>query len=193
MIFDFKVWPKSFSGANASYGFTEIESLAEFYRQHGFFTDNEAENMPEWTTLRTRINSIRTQDVIDVYRDLLKEMDADIKNNFSFSRIDGDNLTQYSCMQKRLFHNEAGKKNLRTSLADERLEDIVRICVNGGPLEDFDPSYALDHWLNSAKKRHLKGHMLTGLRGPQKKTLAREVNETELEMQMLEEFMPLEE
>ena len=68
-----------------------------------------------------------------------------------------------------------------------------RNFLNGGPLEDFDPSYALDHWLNSAKKRHLKGHMLTGPSGPQKKTLAREVNETELEMQMLEEFMPLEE
>ena len=133
MSFDFKVWPKSFSGAGTSYGFTAIENLAEFYRQHGFFTD-EAKNMPkEWTTLRTPINSIRT------------------------------------------------------------LADIVCICVNGGLLEDFDPSYALDHWLNYAKKSHLKGHTLTGPCRPQKKTLAREVNETELEMQMLEEFMPLEE
>ena len=194
MIFDFKVWPKSFSGANSSYGFTEIESLAEFYRQHRFFTDNEAENMPEeWTTLRTRINSIRTQDVIDVYRDLLKEMDADIKNILVLVELMATISPSTAACERGFSTMKREKTNLRTSLADERLEDIVRICVNGGPLEDFDPSYALDHWLNSAKNRHLKGHMLTGPRGPQKKTLAREVNETELEMQMLEEFMPLEE
>ena len=59
------------------------------------------------------------------------------------------------------------KNSLRTSLSDARFQDILRICINGVSLDEFDSELAIDQWLSMAKKRHLKGHKLTGPRVPQ--------------------------
>ena len=73
-IFDFKVWPRSFTGDNSMFGFKEIESLVKYYLEHNLFTPEEAEAMPqEWPFLRSRITHIRALPIVDVYRDILLE------------------------------------------------------------------------------------------------------------------------
>ena len=62
------------------FGFKEIESLAKYYLEHNLFSTEEAEVMPqEWPFLRSRITYIRTQPIVDVYRDLLLESDEEIQ------------------------------------------------------------------------------------------------------------------
>ena len=82
------------------------------------------------------------------------------------------------------------KTNLRTSLKDDRLEDILRICVNGESLEKFDSERSLEMWLSMAKKRRLKRHRLTVPRGPNKKPNVN--NDDELEAHIMDEVVPLE-
>ena len=82
------------------------------------------------------------------------------------------------------------KTSLRTSLKDDRLEDILRICANGESLEKFNSGRSLEIWLSMAKKCHLRGYRLTGPRGPNKKSNVN--NEDELEAQIMDELVPLE-
>ena len=41
-VFDFKVWPRLFTGEDAAFGYMEIENLADYYRERGFLKDDEA-------------------------------------------------------------------------------------------------------------------------------------------------------
>ena len=73
---DFKVWPRLLTGEDAAFGYMEIESLADYYREHGFLKDDEASAiLLEWPLLRSRILSHRTQGLLEVYRDLTLEND----------------------------------------------------------------------------------------------------------------------
>ena len=44
------------------------------------------------------------------------------------------------------------KTSLHTSLKDDRLEDILQICVNGESLEKFNSGRSLEMWLSMAKE-----------------------------------------
>ena len=41
-MFDFKIWSRLFTGEDAAFGYTEIESLVDYYREHGLLKDDEA-------------------------------------------------------------------------------------------------------------------------------------------------------
>ena len=196
-VFDFKSWPQNFDGENASFGVVAIESLAEFYREHVMFTDGEADSIPdEWVELRHRIHLVRTADVTDVYRDLIKENAREMKNILVLVKLMATISPSTATCERGFSTMKREKTNLRTSLSDARLEDIIRISVNGVSFEEFEPSNALDKWLTSAKKRHLGGHKLSGPRGMQQRTkdkLAAEAdNEIDLEIQIIDELIPLE-
>ena len=60
-IFDFKVWPRLFSRDDATFGFTEIENLANVYLEHKLFTPDETSDIPkEWPLLRSCILHVPT-------------------------------------------------------------------------------------------------------------------------------------
>ena len=44
------------------------------------------------------------------------------------------------------------KSSKRSSLAVSTTEDLMRITLEGPSLEDYDPSPAVDRWMNSAKR-----------------------------------------
>ena len=75
------------------------------------------------------------------------------------------------------------KTSLRNSLKDNKLEGILRICVNGEPLQKFDSGKSLDKWLSLARTCHNRGHKLTGHLGPHKKSSVN--NEDDLEVQII--------
>ena len=54
-IFDFKVWPQSFTGDNSMFGLKEIESLAKYYLEHNLFTPEEAKAMPQKMALSEKL------------------------------------------------------------------------------------------------------------------------------------------
>ena len=62
-VFDFKVWPRLFTGEDAAFDYMKIESLTDYCREHGFLKDDEASAiLLEWL-----------DDEVDV-RDNCKEM-----------------------------------------------------------------------------------------------------------------------
>ena len=66
-IFDFKVWPRSFTGDNSMCAFKEIESLAKHYLEHNLFTPEEAKAVPqEWPFPRSCITHICTRPIVDL-------------------------------------------------------------------------------------------------------------------------------
>ena len=82
-VFDFKQWPKSFSGSasNKAWGIDSVELLAQFYFEHNYLTKEEMEMCKrQWPVFRNRVSKIRTNKLCDVYVDLLKERDPDIKH-----------------------------------------------------------------------------------------------------------------
>lgn len=198
-VFDFKVWPRLFTKEDAAFGFMEIESLAEYYREHGFLTDDEACAIPlEWPLIRSRILPLRTQDVLDVYRDLMLENDEEIRNILILVKLMATVSPSTAACERGFSAMNREKNSLRTSLSDARLQDILRICINGVSLDEFDSESALDQWLSTAKKRHLQGHKLTGPRGPQRNPAKTQSNaqspqdEVDVEEEIIEELLPLE-
>ena len=60
------------------------------------------------------------------------------------------------------------KTTARTSMKQEALSSLVRIKVECPDLMEYNPTESIINWLNSGTKgtRHIKGHICTGLRGP---------------------------
>ena len=190
-IFYFKVWSRSFIGDNSMFGFKEIESLAKYYLEHNLFTPEEAEAMPqEWPFLRSCFTHIRTQPIVDVYWDLLLENYEEIHNIIVLIQLMATISPSIAACEHGFSAMNREKTSLRTSLKDDRLEDILQICINGESIEKFDGRRSLEMWLSMAKKHNLRGHRLTGPPGPNKKSNVN--NEDELEAQIMDERVPLE-
>ena len=79
-IFDFKVWPSTFTEEDAAFGFKEMEVLSHFYSEHGYISNDEASGMlEEWSLLKSRVSTHRKSELVVVYCDLLKEACAELK------------------------------------------------------------------------------------------------------------------
>ena len=51
------------------------------------------------------------------------------------------------------------KTSQRNSLRQEVLQDLLRVCVDGPSLEDFDATDAINLWLSDGPgTRHIEGH-----------------------------------
>ena len=133
---------------------------------------------------------IRTQPIVDVYRDLLLENDEEIQIILVLIQWMTTIWPSTAACECRFSAMNKEKTSLHTSLKDHRLEDILRICVNGESLEQFDSGRSLEMWLSTVKKRHLWGHRLTGPQGPNK--ISNVNNKDEVEAQMMDEIVPLE-
>ena len=60
----------------------------------------------------------------------------------------------FSCMNNQ-------KTTLRTTLAHSTLDDIMRICIDGPTLREFNAERHVKSWTSNAKgTRHIKGHEL---------------------------------
>ena len=111
---------------------------------------------------------LRTQGLLDVYCDLMSEHDEEIRSIPILVKLMATISPSTAAFERGFSAMNREKNSLRTSLNDARLQDILRICINGVSLDEFDSESAINQWLSVAKKRHLKGHKLTGSRGPQK-------------------------
>ena len=118
------------------FGFKEIERLAKYYLEHNLFTPEEAEVIPqEWPILRSRITHIHTQPIADMYQDLLLENDEEIQNILVLIQLIATiSPSTAACECERGFSTMNREK---TSLQDDRFEDILQFCVNGESLENF--------------------------------------------------------
>ena len=94
---------------------------------------------------------IHNQPIVDVHQDLLLENDdlALIQIMATISPSTAACKCGFSVMNRE-------KTTLRTSLKDDRLENISQICVNGESLEKFHSGRSLERWLLMAKNKSNK-------------------------------------
>ena len=79
VVFDFKEWPKSFSGSNRNWGVNDVKTLTSYYADNKFITKEEAVLATrQWLVFRNKVSRFLTDNVITVYVDLMREKDEDI-------------------------------------------------------------------------------------------------------------------
>ena len=58
----------------------------------------------------------------------------------------------FSCMNKQ-------KTTLRNTLSHSSLDDIMRICIDGKEISNFDPDFHMKSWMNKGSgSKHVIGH-----------------------------------
>ena len=116
----------------------------------------------EWPFLKCCITHIRTHLMVDVYWDFLLENDEKIQNILVLIQIMATISSSTAASQCAFSAMNTKKTSLHTSLKNDRLDDILRICVNGESFENIYSRRSLEMWLSMAKKCHLRRHRLTG-------------------------------
>ena len=158
-IFDFKGWPKSFK-EEKRWGLQEVKDLAEFYHSYNLISVEEKNLAPcHWIPFRTKVIKFRNDQIIDVYVDMLRERDHELKGMLVLTEImmtvsasTASCERGFSCMNKQ-------KTNLRTTLSHSSLDDIMRICIDGKKIQDFEAGRHVDNWMSTTKGvRHVEGH-----------------------------------
>ena len=161
-LFDFKGWPKSFSATieEKRWGLDQLEILTEFYVKNFFITSEESSlALRHWPLFRTRVSKCRNQALYDVYSDLLKENDDDIKGMLLMLELMMTFSGSTAACERGFSSMNWQKTNLRTTMAHETLVNVIRINVDGGACADFNPTEHVESWLRNTKgTRHLKGH-----------------------------------
>ena len=166
-VFDFKQWPKSFSGSisNKTWGVDAVESVTNFYCDHEYITKQEMElSRREWPIFRNRISKIRTNKLFDVYVDLLKERDPEIKHFLILFEILCTFSASTAACERGFSSMNRQKTKLCTLLNLSTLNDIMRIGIDGPAIAEFDAAMHVSLWQNSGKQRLESGHKCSGKR-----------------------------
>ena len=160
VIFDFKQWPKSFSGSNRNWGLDDVKALASYYVDNAFISKEEAALAPrQWLVFRNKVSRFRTDEVITVYIDMMREKDEDISAMLVLLEIMMTLSSSTAACERGFSCMNLQKTNIRTSLLNQTLDDILRISIDGPPVSQFKASEHVISWNSSSKgKRHLEGH-----------------------------------
>ena len=158
-IFNYKDWPKSFH-SNKKWGLTEVSMLGTFYVEHSFISEEEKDKaIRHWPIFRNRVTKLRHETSYDVYRDLMKENDTDMKGMLLLLEIMMTYSASTSACERRFSSMNRQKTSLRTLMTHQTLDDVMRICVDGGNLQAFDPTPHYTIWLEQTKgTRHVYGN-----------------------------------
>ena len=160
-IFDFKGWPKTFEDKR-KWGLQEVKDLAEFYYSINMITEEE-KNLAarQWVLFRNKVSPFRKEKLIDVYADLLNENDSDLKGMLVLLEIMMTISSSTAACERGFSCMNNQKTTLRTTLAHSTLDDIMRICIDGPTLREFNAERHVKSWTSNAKgTRHIKGHEL---------------------------------
>ena len=158
-IFDFKSWPKAFSGINRKWGLEEVTTMANCYADHKFITKDEALLAPRhWLVFRQRVSKFRNEKSISVYTDIMQENDDEVRGMLILLQIMMAVSSSTAACERGFSCMNRQKTNLRTCLSHQSLDDIMRIGIDGAcSIEEFEPKKHVESWMSSGK-RHLDGH-----------------------------------
>ena len=159
-LFDFKLWPKSFS-EEKTWGLDMLGKVLEYYVKYKYITEEEARRCKrQWPLFRTRVHKHRTDKVYDVYVDLLKENEKDIDAMLILLTL-MMTISSSTCQCERGFScmNQVKTKD-KISMTNKTLNGIMEIAVNGPDIADFNPELYVNKWMASGKRRLQTGHLL---------------------------------
>ena len=160
VLFDFKLWPKSFS-TDKTWGFDILGDALEYYVQNNFITEEEVRRCKrQWPLFRTHVHKHRTDSVYDVYVNMLKENDPDIDAMLILLTL-MVTIRSSTCQCERGFScmNQQKTKD-KVSMNSTTSNNIMLISVNGPDIANFNTKRAVDSWLACGKHRLESGHAL---------------------------------
>lgn len=158
-VFNHDAWPED-DNALVNYGEAEIKTLLYWFSPLLIKNKCEAEEvLIQWNNLKTLVAK-ESQD--KSYTGLWKTMLAkqpykeDFKDLHLVHNLLVLPVSAVQCEQVFSAQNHV-KLDVRSSLATETLEDLIRISADGPALKDFDPQNSAIKWTaSSARPRKLK-------------------------------------
>ena len=158
-LFDIKSWPKSFK-ENKKWGLEELREALEYYEQNGYITDSvKSLALKQWLIFRNRLLKFKNEKLVDIFTDVLREKDEDIKDINILLEIMMTISCSTAACERGFSCMNIQKHNLRTSLSHASLDNIMRIHIDGVPLSKFNPEKHYVSWIkNTPGFRHIDGH-----------------------------------
>ena len=141
-----------------------MRSLGGYYNLNGFISEIEKEQaVRHWPLFRSCVNKRRHEKMIDIYTDTLKENDEDMKGMLLLLEIMMTFSASRAACERGFSAMNRQKTKLRTSMSHKTLDNVMRICVDGGDVTTFDPNPHFISWRDECKgDRHIAGHKLSG-------------------------------
>lgn len=160
-VFDFKCWPKTFDDKR-KWGLQEVKDMAEFYYSIHMITEEEKNlALRQWVPFRNKVSPFRKEKLIDVYADMLNENDDELRGMLVLLEIMMTISSSTAACERGFSCMNNQKTTLRTTLSHSTLDDIMRISIDGPPLEELKADSHVQSWISNAKgSRHIQGHEL---------------------------------
>ncbi|XP_067654440.1 zinc finger protein 862-like [Haliotis asinina] len=177
-VFDFRKWPNYETQPDEfrEYGDAEIQKLVKVYSP--LLTDEEkTKAVDEWLDLKMYMKDLVNQSLIDAYEFLVcsgPDRESNLTNIFPLVNImltvspsTADCESSFSRMNRL-------KTNLKTSMNQDTLSNLLQINIDGPSFEEFEPQKSIINWLHCGKGiRHVHGHKCPELK-PEKVTVSEE-------------------
>ena len=173
-IFDTHKWPLDNLSLQAM-GNRELKKLLSFYHLKNIISENEKEcAYREWSLLKIEIKQRKKMSKYkpspyDLYRDVLKtlELMEELPNILVLVRLMMIISVSTASCERGFSQMKNEKSSLRTRLDPNTLDDVLRINIDGKPVENVNLKPGYELWINDGPK-HVNGHklikMITGNR-----------------------------
>ena len=159
-VFDYHNWPKSFND-DKRWGLQEIEIITNYFVKYQYLDETEKNRaLRHWPVYRARIIKQRHEKLYEVLTNTLKENDPDMQGMNTVLELVMTFSSSTAACERGFSTMNRNKTKLRMKMTNETLNDVMRICIDGNKLEDFNPEIHYKKWIEMAKRtrRHISGH-----------------------------------
>ena len=152
-IFNTASWPSTFRGTKElrTWGNEDVIALASYYEENHYITKEEKQlAIQQWPLFRQRVLQRKEgKKDIEIYQEILKENLDDVKGMAVLLTIMLTISSSTAACERGFSCMNSQKTDLRTRLAEESLNDIMFLSVNGPSVDDFDASPHVKSWVNN--------------------------------------------
>ena len=153
-VFDPREMPQERSHL-ATYGNLEVKSLVEHFSN--YLTEEEERNITaQWPALRTRLVRQKAISPNDVFSNLLASRPDDVKDCLVLLDLMLTLSPSTAKCERGFSAMNHLKCNLRTTLGQNTLSDLMRMRSSDQTIKAYKPNAAINNWFSAAKtKRHI--------------------------------------
>lgn len=153
-VFDPREMPQERSHL-ATYGNLEVRSLVEHFSN--YLTEEEEGNITaQWPALRTRLVRQKAISPNDVFSNLLAARPDDVKDCLILLDLMLTLSPSTAKCERGFSAMNHLKCNLRTTLGQNTLSDLMRMRSSDQTIKTYKPNAAISNWFSAAKtKRHI--------------------------------------
>ena len=153
-VFDPREMPQERSYL-ATYGNREVNSLVEHFSNY-LTEEEETSIIAQWPALRTRLVRQKAISPNDVFSNLLASRPDDIKDCLILLDLMLTLSPSTAKCERGFSAMNHLKCNLRTTLGQNTLSDLMRMRSSDQTMKAYKPNFAICNWFSASKtKRHI--------------------------------------